>query len=115
LGRRGSSVTFRDIAGASKALRDAIMLHNQGRLSEAEHRYQVVVAADGRNFDALYRLGLIRLQQARFGAAADLFRQALKIERRSVDALHHLAVALSGLERYEEAIRLLRQDTFHEA
>jgi tetratricopeptide (TPR) repeat protein len=49
---------------------------------------------------------LIRLQQARFGAAADLFRQALKIERRSVDALHHLAVALSGLERYEEAIRL---------
>jgi tetratricopeptide (TPR) repeat protein len=106
LGRRVSSLTFRDIAASSKALRDAILLHNQGRLSEAEQRYQIVLSADGRNFDALYRLGLIRLQQVRFGAAADLFRHALKVERRSLDALHHLAVALSGLARYEEAIRL---------
>ncbi len=106
MGRRVSSVTFQDIASSSKALRDANLLHSQGRLSEAEQRYQIVLAADGRNFDALYRLGLIRLQQARFGSAADLFRHALKVERRSVDAHHHLAVALSGLERYEEAIRL---------
>jgi len=106
VGRRVSSLTFRDIAGSSKALRDANLLHSQGRLSEAEQRYQIVLAADGRNFDALYRLGLIRLQQARFGTAADLFRHALKVERRSVDAHHHLAVALAGLERYDEAIRL---------
>ncbi|MGO9849108.1 MAG: tetratricopeptide repeat protein, partial [Methylocella sp.] len=106
MGRRVSSLTFRDIAGSSKALRDANLLHGQGRLSEAEQRYQIVLAADGRNFDALYRLGLIRLQQARFGTAADLFRHALKVERRSVDAHHHLAVALAGLERYDEAIRL---------
>ena len=106
MGRRVSSLSFREIAGSSKALRDAILLHSQGRLSEAEQRYQIVLAADGRNFDALYRLGLIRLQQARFGTAADLFRHALKVERRSVDAHHHLAVALAGLERYDEAIRL---------
>ena len=79
MGRRVSSLTFRDIAGSSKALRDANLLHSQGRLSEAEQRYQIVLAADGRNFDALYRLGLIRLQQARFGTAADLFRHRFAV------------------------------------
>jgi tetratricopeptide (TPR) repeat protein len=104
--RRTSSLTYRDIAGVSKALRDGILLHNQGRLSEAEQRYQRVLAANGRHFDALYRLGLIRLHQARFGNAADLFRHALKADRNSVEALHHLAVALAGLERFDEAIKL---------
>jgi hypothetical protein len=57
--RRTSSLTYREVAGVSKALRDGILRHNQGRLGEAEQRYQFVLGADGRNFDALYRLGLI--------------------------------------------------------
>jgi tetratricopeptide (TPR) repeat protein len=90
------------------ALREAVLLHGQGRLAEAEQRYQYVLAADARNYEALYRLGLVRLQQARFGIAADLFRRALKVERRSAEASHHLAVALSALQRHDEAIRLYR-------
>jgi tetratricopeptide (TPR) repeat protein len=104
VGRRAP--TYSDIAGLAPALRYAILLHNQGRLDEADQRYQYVLAADGRNFEALYRLGLIRLQQARFGNAVDLLRKSLKVERRSADAHHHLGVALSGLERHREAIRL---------
>jgi tetratricopeptide (TPR) repeat protein len=101
---RTSSLPYRRIIGPLRALHEAVALHNQGRFREAEQRYQIVLDADGRNFDALYRLGMIRLQQGRFDDAAKLFRRAIKVDRRSADAHHHLAVALSGLAHHEEAI-----------
>jgi tetratricopeptide (TPR) repeat protein len=99
-----SSPTFRKLVGPLRTLHEAAAFHNQGRLREAEQGYQIVLDADDRNFDALYRLGLIRLQQGRFGDGASLFRRAIKVDRRSADAHHHLAVALSGLKRHDEAI-----------
>jgi tetratricopeptide (TPR) repeat protein len=99
-----TSRPYRMAAAPLLALREAVALHDQGRFREAEQRYLVVLAANDRSFDALHRLGLIRLQQGRFGDAAKLFRRALKVERASADAHHHLGVALSGLRRHEEAI-----------
>ena len=87
-----------------EALRNASLLHAQGRLQDAERGFQFVLQADDRNYEALYRLGLIRIQQSRFGDAANFLRRALKVDRGSADALHHLAVALSGLGRHEDAI-----------
>jgi tetratricopeptide (TPR) repeat protein len=98
------SLPYRRITGPLRALQEAASLHSQGRFREAEQRYQIVLDADDRNFDALYRLGLIRLQQGRFGDAVKLFGRAIKVDRRSADAHHHLAVALSGLGRHDEAI-----------
>ncbi len=80
------------------------MLHERGLLGEAERRYQIVLRADVRHFHALYRLGLIRLQQGRFGEAVTLFRKALKVDRRSADAELHLGVALTGEANHKEAI-----------
>ena len=100
-----SSLRHRDIFGPLQAFREAVALHDAGRWREAEARYEIVLKADGRHFDALYRLGLIRLQQGRFADAAALFRRALKIERRSADAQLHLGVALTGTKAYQEAIR----------
>ncbi len=100
-----SSFRYRDLIGPLQAFREAAALHDQGRLREAEPRYEVVLKADGRHFQALYRLGLIRLQQGRFADAENLFRRSVKVERRSADAQLHLGVALTGLKRYDEAIR----------
>jgi tetratricopeptide (TPR) repeat protein len=99
-----TSLSYRRITVAMRALQEAASLHTQGRFREAEQRYLIVLDADSRNFDALYRLGLVRLQDGRFGDAAKLFRRAIKVDRRSADAHHHLAVALSGLGRHDEAI-----------
>jgi tetratricopeptide (TPR) repeat protein len=99
-----ASLPYSKVIAPVRALQDAIALHGQGRWREAEQRYQLVIDGDPRNFDALYRLGLIRLQQGRFGDAAKLFRRATKVDRRSADACHHLAVALSGQGRHEDAI-----------
>jgi tetratricopeptide (TPR) repeat protein len=85
-------------------LREASLFHAQGRLDQAERGFQFILGLDARNFEALYRLGLIRIQQGRFGDAADFLRRALKIERRSPDAHHYLGFALSGLGRHDEAV-----------
>ncbi len=105
MGPTTRSPSYRDVTGPLNALRDASVLHSEGRLNEAEQRYHLVLAADPRNYEALYRLGLVRLQQGRFDSAATQFRRALKVERRSVDAHQHLAVALSGLGQHREAIQ----------
>jgi tetratricopeptide (TPR) repeat protein len=99
-----ASFRYREIIGPLQAFREAVALQDCGRLREAEQRYEIVIKADSRHFDALYRLGLIRLQQGRFGDAADLFRRALKTDRKSADAQVHLGVALAGVKLHDEAI-----------
>lgn len=105
VGGETPSFRYRDIVDPLHAFDEAVAFHNRGRLREAEQRFEIVLKADGRHFGALYRLGLIRLQQGRFGDAVDLFRRAIKIDRRSADAQLHLAVALTGVKRYDDAIR----------
>jgi tetratricopeptide (TPR) repeat protein len=102
--QRFSSFPVRRITTPLQALRDASLLHSQGRIEDAERGFQFVLENDDRNYEALYRLGLIRIQQGRFGDAANLLRRALKANRESADAIHYLAVALSGLGRHKEAI-----------
>jgi tetratricopeptide (TPR) repeat protein len=99
-----ASLQYRDIIDPLQAFREAVAYHDRGLLREAEQRYEVVIKADGRHFGALYRLGLIRLQQGRFLEAADLFRRARKTDRKSADAEVHLGVALAGAKRHDEAI-----------
>jgi tetratricopeptide (TPR) repeat protein len=92
------------IATPLQALRTASLLHAQGRIRDAERGFQWVLASDDHNYEALYRLGLIRIQQARFGDAAKLLRRASKVDRGSADAVHYLGVAFAGLGRYEEGV-----------
>jgi protein O-GlcNAc transferase len=87
-----------------KAFQQAVLLQQQGRFSQAEQLYELVLTADARNFHALCRLGAIRLQQSKFEDSERLFRRAIKIDKKSADAQHYLAFALTGLDRLEEAV-----------
>src|ERR1700694_5933324 len=102
---RASSLLHRMSASPLQAFQQAVALHDQGRLWEAERLYQVVLPADDRHFVALCRLGLLRLQQSRFDDAVRLFRRAVKVDRNSAEAHQYLGFALTGLERSEEAVR----------
>ena len=105
MGGPASTVGYQATPEALQAFREAVALHDRGRLGEAEQRYEGVLRADGRHFQALCRLGLIRVQQGRLSDAVSLFRRALKVERRSAYAHHILGAALAGIENHEEAIR----------
>ena len=78
-------------------------LRARGQLHESEQFYEHILTKDGDRFDALYQLGLIRLQQNKFADAEVLLGRAVKINKLAADAQHHLANALAGLGRFDEA------------
>ena len=88
-----------------QVFQQAVLLHDQGRVREAERLYQTVLMGDDRHFPALCRFGLLRLQQHRFADAEYLFRRAVRVDKRSADAHQFLGSALTGLERLTEAVR----------
>ena len=63
----------------AQILQDALSLHQQGRLREAEKLYARVLKAAPDNFDALHLLGLIHAQNGQMGEAHRLMSAALKI------------------------------------
>src|ERR1700676_1401395 len=83
----------------------AVTLHDGGRILEAEQLYQAILIGDARHFGALFRLGLLRLQQHRCQAAEHLLRRAIKVDKRSAEAHELLGSALTGLDRLEDAVR----------
>ena len=83
--------------------REAMALHRQGRLAEAEARYRQILALDPRLFPALSLLGSLRLQLGDSREAADLLARALAVAPDNADALAHYGMALIGLGRFQDA------------
>ena len=74
-----------------QALQEAVSLHQQGRLREAEKLYTRMLKAAPDNFDALHLLGLIKAQNAQMGEAYRLMLAALKINPNAPDALVNIS------------------------
>jgi predicted TPR repeat methyltransferase len=101
------------MADSSALLRQAVQLHQQGRLEQAKGLYQQVLAQQARHFDALHLLGVIERQQGHPERAAELIEAALQIDPDQARAHCNLGAALQDLGRpeaalasYEHALRL---------
>ena len=91
----------------AQALQEALALHQQGRLREAEKLYTRVLKAAPDNFDALHLLGLIKAQSGQMGEAYRLMSAALKINPNVPDVLINFANLLHALKRDSEALDCL--------
>lgn len=87
-----------------RVLQDALSLHQQGRLREAEKLYTRVLKAAPDNFDALHLLGLVNAQNGQMGEAYRLMFAALKINPNVPDVLINFANVLHELKRDDEAL-----------
>jgi tetratricopeptide (TPR) repeat protein len=87
-----------------QALQEAVSLHQQGRLRDAEKLYARALKAAPENFDALHLLGLIKAQSGQMGEAYRLMSAALKINPNAPDALINFANVLHALKRDSEAL-----------
>ncbi|MBX9829568.1 MAG: tetratricopeptide repeat protein [Xanthobacteraceae bacterium] len=96
-------------ASVQTILRDAVGLHQMGRLGEAETLYRAALDKDPKNFDALHLLGRIRVQQGRQHDAVPLLSAAVKRNPRSVDALMLLGSTQIALGRLDEALSCFDQ------
>ncbi len=91
----------------AQALQEAVSLHQQGRLRDAEKLYARTLKAAPDNFDALHLLGLIKAQSGQLGEAYRLMSAALKINPDAPDALINIANVLHALKRDTEALACL--------
>lgn len=96
-----------DPFNAGQTINEALALHQQGRLDEAEKLYNRVLKAERDHFDALHLLGVLNQQRGRNGEALRLLRAALKSQPNSPDALANLALALHSLKGSTEALASL--------
>jgi tetratricopeptide (TPR) repeat protein len=88
-------------------LSDAVALHRQGRLDEAETLYGRVLKLDREQFDALHLCGMLLHQRGKAVEADRLIAAALKLRPRSPDALSNRAQVLHTLKRHDEALASL--------
>lgn len=88
-------------------MQEAVALHQQGRLREAEKLYARVLKAAPEHFDALHLLGLTKAQASQMGEAYRLISAALKLNPRAPDAWLNLANVLHALKRDAEALDCL--------
>jgi hypothetical protein len=85
------------------------MLHQSGKLSEAERLYRQILSSDPGHADALHLLGVIALQSGHREAALKLIGRAIAL-RGNVGIYHaNYANALHLLDRFAEAIVAYQQ------
>ena len=85
-------------------LQSAIVLHQQGRLAEAEVLYQAILQEQPQQVDALQLLATIAAQQQSYVKAVELFDQVININPLHAVAYSNRGYALRELKRYEEAV-----------
>jgi len=86
-------------------LAQAIALHREGQLPEADRIYLEILRLDSANADALHLLGLIRHQQGRNGEAVELIERAINVNGGVAAVQSNLGEAYRALGDRENAIR----------
>ncbi len=84
---------------------DALCLHQQGRLDEAERAYRQILAEKPEHPGALHLLGVIRQQRDDPDAALDLIGRAISLNPHKAVYRNNYGAALLTLGRYGEALR----------
>jgi protein O-GlcNAc transferase len=105
--RGGFSVTPQTVpaADAARKLREAIALHQQGRIAEAERSYADMLTQFPNHPDALQYLGVIQSQKGDHAKALELLNRSLASNPRSAAAHYNRANILRDVNRLEDALR----------
>ncbi len=82
----------------------AIELHRQGNLVQAERLYTQILSTAPRDFRALHMLGTLLSQQGRYDELLPLLKTALAVNPKSVNAWVNYSNLLSSMQRFSEAI-----------
>jgi predicted O-linked N-acetylglucosamine transferase (SPINDLY family) len=88
----------------ARTVHQALELHHQGRIAEAERLYSAVLAIRPDHFDALQMLGVIKLSRGELVTALRLLSSALQLRPNSPQVLLNHGNVLEGMKRHEEAL-----------
>ncbi len=93
------------LAGAEARLQEAITLHQQGRLADAERVYRQILQQNPNHSDALHLLGMAALQSGQLERGVRLLDKAIRITPDAAPAYSNRGVALRDLGRLSEAVQ----------
>jgi protein O-GlcNAc transferase len=85
-------------------LLDAIALHQQGMLDQAEARYRQLLEIEPRNADALHMLGVIAYQTGRHQSSVDTIDKAIEINSNVASYYSNRGNALKELKQLDAAV-----------
>lgn len=92
-----------------QALSFAVSHHQQGRFQQAEQVYRQILAVDPNQPDALHLLGLLAVQVGRADMGLPLLSRAVALRPADAAMQSNLTVALTELQRFDEAIEAGRR------
>jgi tetratricopeptide (TPR) repeat protein len=85
------------------------LLHEAGRLEEAEHAYRAAITACGGEPLLLYNLGVLLVDMERKKEAVEVYEAALRANPGFADCHYNLALLCEELEMPRDAIRHMAQ------
>ena len=121
---RGAALETADIAAAMAAYRHALaaspgmieasinlgrLLHDTGRLKEAEQVYREAIALGSEDGVIFYNLGVLLEDAGRKEEALSAYQGALRIDPRLADCCYNLALLCEVLGKPRDAIRYMAQ------
>lgn len=98
------AVSSTDDPQLSRLLNQALTLHRENNLVQAEATYRTILAHNENHPEALHYMGILYAQQGRHAEAIELYKRSLAIAPEVSAAHHNLGIALNSLERHEEAL-----------
>jgi tetratricopeptide (TPR) repeat protein len=93
----------------ARLFKEAVTLHQGGRLLEAAQRYRAVLAMAPDHAATLPLLGVALAQQGQNEEAADILGKALRLNPNAAELHNNLGMVLHALKRYDEAAEHYRQ------
>jgi len=90
-------------------LTEAIALHQDGQVRQAEQIYQQILQINSQDAEALHLLGVVALQAKKYEVAVKLITQATKIDSKQSSFFNNLGIALIKQGKLEEAVQACQQ------
>ena len=82
----------------------AVLLHQQGQLTQAQTLYEDVLKSLPRDFNSLHLLGVVAYQTHKHERAVELIAKAIEINPDMAEPYSNIGLALRALERLDEAL-----------
>ena len=97
------------LVNVKEKLEEAIALHQDGQVRQAEQIYQQILRINSQDAEALHLLGVVALQAKKYEVAVKLITQATKVDSEQSSFFNNLSVALIKQGKLEEAVQACQQ------
>jgi tetratricopeptide (TPR) repeat protein len=94
----------KSVMQAKAIFHQAVLLHQQGQLTQAQTLYENVLKSLPRDFNSLHLLGVISYQTNKHERAVELIAKAIGINPNMAEPYSNIGLALRALERLDEAL-----------